>query len=380
MRWALLRAYGPLGRPFPRRFTADRVFSIAESLDLAARIAARTSRLALDAELGSESAERFRASRMATAAQSLALAIAARSVEVVAKSLAIPVAFLKFVALERSGLVAASSRAASDVDVLVPAKDAGRLQRELIRNGFTLSGSPGYEHQLPALISRDGAPIELHTMVLGVRLDGRRSASFESLARADLLLPASASGGSVPKPEVLLAHALVHGLAQHGAAPWAYPTLRVLSDVIDLGSASVTNGDGDDLARVLPWISRDVSRADLASITELRDRCLTGTYEDHELVRHAVAGISDEAYRRRLKVLGAGSSPSDGGLVVRAARSLVGAILLTRKQIDEVYGPPRSRWGYAARRIARPFDLAGRLVRYGLAAAAARLRSARLRS
>jgi hypothetical protein len=310
---------------------------------------------------------------MAAAAQGLALTATGRAVQEVARALRIPVAFLKFIALERSGFLAAGSRTASDVDVLVPSREAQRLQRELLRSGFVPTGSPGYEHQLPSLLCGNGIPVELHTMVLGLRLDGRRSASFEDLDQADLLLGSSESPGSfVPKPGVLLAHALVHGLAQHGAAPSAYPPLRVLSDVIDITAGAGVDGD---LARVQPLISRDVSTADLASITALRDLCVAGTYEDHELVRHAVAGLFDEGYRNRLKVLGAGSTPSDEGLSARAARSLFGALLLTKKQIDEVYGPPRSAWGYAARRIARPFDLARRLVRYGAAAAAARLRS-----
>jgi len=59
-----------------------------------------------------------------------------------------------------------------------------------------------------------------------------------------------------------------------------------------------------------------------------------------------------------------------GGSLVRAARALV----LTDAQIDIVYGPTRSRLGYMGRRLARPFDLVRRIVRYAAAAARVRLR------
>jgi hypothetical protein len=50
---------------------------------------------------------------------------------------------------------------------------------------------------------------------------------------------------------------------------------------------------------------------------------------------------------------------------VRLLRSLVGAVVLSDAQIDAIYGPPRGRLGYLGRRLARPFDLLGRLAGYG---------------
>jgi hypothetical protein len=53
-----------------------------------------------------------------------------------------------------------------------------------------------------------------------------------------------------------------------------------------------------------------------------------------------------------------GGSPLRGWLA--AARQ---ALLLSRSQVDAIYGRPTSAWGYAARRLWRPIDLARRALR-----------------
>jgi len=51
-------------------------------------------------------------------------------------------------------------------------------------------------------------------------------------------------------------------------------------------------------------------------------------------------------------------------------------VVLSRGQIDAIYGPQKSWRGYLFRRLARPFDLAWRLVRSLAAGIAVRSRRA----
>jgi hypothetical protein len=85
------------------------------------------------------------------------------------------------------------------------------------------------------------------------------------------------------------------------------------------------------------------------------------------LLRHHLAGALEPAYRRHLSLQELRHPLGDRGWLVAALRTAGVALLLSRPQIDAIYGPPRHRWGYAARRAARPFDLAWRAARALLA-------------
>ena len=82
------------------------------------------------------------------------------------------------------------------------------------------------------------------------------------------------------------------------------------------------------------------------------------------LLRHILAGRLDAEYEASLRLGFFRPQPSDRLPVVRFVRSVLGAVFLTRGQIDAIYGPPRRPLGYLGRRLARPFDLLRRLGRY----------------
>ncbi|HRY44945.1 MAG TPA: hypothetical protein P5164_13460, partial [Thermoanaerobaculia bacterium] len=82
------------------------------------------------------------------------------------------------------------------------------------------------------------------------------------------------------------------------------------------------------------------------------------------LVRHMVAGATDVSYGDGMKARrGFYRKLSDLPSPLVAVRFLWTATLLTRSQIDTIYGPPRSRLGYLGRQLARPFDLVARYLR-----------------
>src|SRR5205085_1762038 len=177
---------------------------------------------------------------------------------------------------------------------------------------------------------------------------------------------------ATPEPEVLAAHALVHGLGQHGYWPASYPLLKMVADLIDLDAL------GD---RALSWVARDVPPPEALAARRLVRRLTAGEDpagweegDEEVLLRHLLAGRLDPGYEQALRLGLFRPQPSERSRPVQLARAVLGAAFLTDAQIDAVYGPPRTRLGYLGRRLARPFDLLRRLGSYG--ARWARLRRA----
>ncbi|MFL6193510.1 MAG: nucleotidyltransferase family protein [Thermoanaerobaculia bacterium] len=363
VRWMLLRAFGPAGAPFPEPvdpFDPEAALAMARRFELSARIAARQGRERLAAELGAGAAAGFWRDRTAAAAAGLRLEAAARRVAEMAAALDVPLAFLKFVALEMAGVLAAGSRDACDVDVLVPRERAEDLWRALLGAGWRGSGLPEAEHQLPALQGPEGAVVEIHRLLPGVRLTGASSATFGELERLGFLeiLPAWPGRSSAPAPEVQAAHVLVHGLGQHGYWPASYSLLKMVADLIDLGALT---------ERAAQWVAKDVPAAEAEAVRRLGVCLEAGQEPDGSagtLLHHILAGRLDPDYEQSLRLGLFRSQPSDRSRPAQLGRAVLGAVFLTDAQIDALYGRPRTRLGYLGRRIARPFDLLLRLGRY----------------
>ncbi|HEV2843368.1 MAG TPA: nucleotidyltransferase family protein, partial [Thermoanaerobaculia bacterium] len=285
-----------------------------------------------------------------------------------AAPLGVPLAVLKFAALEGTGLLAGGSRGACDIDVLAPGGRAEDLQQALAGAGYRVSGMPEMEHQLPPLSAPSGAVVEIHRHLPGVRIGGGASATLAALDREGLLVPLPDQPGrcSAPVPEVQAAHVLVHGMGQHGYWPASYSLLKMVADLLDLGDEALT-------PRALAWIGRDVPAGEAEAVRRLCLRLVAwedpASWEAPEetLLRHILAGRLDAEYGRALRLGMFRPVPSDRPRPVQLARSVLDAVFLTDAQIDAVYGRPRTRLGYLGRRLARPFDLLFRLGSYGLA-------------
>jgi hypothetical protein len=290
--------------------------------------------------------------------------------------------FLKFAALELSGKLAPGSRSACDVDVLVPEEGAAALQAALAVSGFSPSTLPELEHHLSALAGPPGV-VELHRVLLGVRLAGPASATAEDLDRLGFLdfLPDLPGRAAVPSPAVAVAYTLVHGLGQHGWWPRSYPLFKMMADLADLGFGG--SGGAALVPTVGPWIAADVPPAEVEAARLLTAALAAGDdlagWGDAEtppalLLRHLLAGRLDPAYERSLRLGLFRAQPSDRPPAARLAQTLFRTVVLTRGQVDALYGPPRvGALGYLGRRLWRPVDLAGRLLRYGASAWKARL-------
>lgn len=360
----LLRAFGPVGAPFPGAIDPAEALAMARRFEVSARIAFRQGREHLAAELGEEAAAGFSGDRARTTASGLRLVELTREVAGISAGLGVPLALLKFAALEASGLEVAVHRPACDVDVLAPAGRARELQEALVRAGFRLSGLPEPEHQLPTLEHPAGGAVEIHRLLPGVRLDGGASATFEGLERCGLLSPCK-GGSFVPVPEAQAAYAVVHGLGQHGWWPSSYSLLKMVADLIDLSPEALT-------PRAVSWVERDIPRAEALAVRRLCEWLSAGDdpLEDGDapeavLLRHILAGRLDPGYESALRLGLFRAQPSDRPPLLRLARSVASTVFLTRAQVDAIYGPPRHSLGYLGRQLARPFDLLARLGKSG---------------
>ena len=378
MRWLLLRSFGPAGQAFEGAFDPQAALRLARTYSLASRVCARAPVGRLADELGEAIAGEFLGTYHRAAANDLLYEFLAGEVACTAQEIRAPAILLKHASLRFGGIVALGARGiAADLDVLVPMEQQPPLWRALLARGFRGTGPSRQDHHFPALIHPTGAVLELHTEIPGLRLNRR-----PGLGTANELIgrglcrraPGLPEGCYLLTREVMLAHVLVHGIAQHGFSPETYPLMRMVGDLLDLnfGTAALE----EFLAEPYQWISKFVSVAEVYAAAELCDCLVTGRLppvskapghaRTRQLLAHIIAGPVDLQYRQVLRVKGAGTLLGLGGKsVIGTATPLFHALFLTREQVDLIYGRPSGWLGYLGWRLWRPFDLVARFLRYG---------------
>lgn len=382
LRWVLLRAFAPPGIA-PAGEPLRGALALARRLGLASRIASRQDAALLVAEVGEEDARGFQRRRAATVANQLRSAATAEEVARRAEADGISLVLLKGFALEVSGRVTPGSRPAADLDLLVPEARLATLQATLAVAGFNASPTPAMEHQLPPLVAPAGGVVELHRCLLGVRLAGSaRSVTYDLLLKAGQLEPAPGwPGHFVPSRAVLLAHAAVHGLVQHGYSPDAYVALRLVADWIDL---SAPDSSATELETVTALVAGVLSVAEIQGLRELVERLAAGDLRllaenpasspAAGLLHHLLAGTLNEAYASALKLEMLVHPLSDSSYPVARLKALKNALLPTAEELEVLYGGWGGPWGRLGRRLWRPLDLALRTLRHaGRVLAGARL-------
>ncbi len=294
------------------------------------------------------------------------LTAVAREVAAVALERGIPVVLLKGAALGASMRVEPGSRWSSDVDVLVSEDAIEGLAAALVERGFRCAeGTLDCEHQLPPFEREAGERVELHRFLPGVTRPGeRRFVSLEALDAAGVLesLEGWPATTRVPRAGVLAAHALVHGIAQHGLSPRTYPLMRMLADLIDLGAAA---SDGEALmAEAQAWTVRHVNAEEVAAVRATVTALVAGRVESSPLLDHVLAGLLDDRYADSLKLRALGSEPSHRSPLAARAHAAWHAVFPGRARLAGL-SPGRST---ALGAVWRPFVVAARAAR-ALAAA-----------
>lgn len=376
VRWLLARALGPPAAELAGRdeVDSDRALDLGDRLDLLPRVGARTPPEVLERELGAQAAAVVRQRFQTTAAAAVQAEGLCRQLAPIARELGAPLIFLKGMALHLQGRAAPGARPLGDVDVLTTRNAAPLLRERLLTAGYRPTGFPPEPHQLSGVVHPAGVLLEIHTSMRGVRIGGAASATAPELVQRGLTrsAPGLPEGCHVPATDVLLSHLLVHGLAQHGLAPEAYPMARLLADLEDLG----LEREGWDawLEHGFGWVARDVSRREVEVARDLVLRLAAGAdpadvWEEGtqmaRLLRHVVLGALEEPYRQALKLRSQlHPPPREGGRLLERLRQALRAVWLTEAQIDVIYGRPRRRLGYLGWRLWRPVDLVLRTLRY----------------
>ena len=366
------RAFGPPEislEPVSRaeRETLDAGFL---GVDLAGRIWERTPRSILVKELTPDQLEEFEARFHASVALSLRHQEVARRVVEIAADENAQVLLLKGLALQLGGYSPPGSRLAADVDLLLSPVCTESVFQRLLEEGSQSLDLPAEPHHLRPLRHPLGSTVELHLHLRGVSLGGARMATLPDCVGSDHCVPVPefADGACIPSRELMIAHLLVHGVGQHGSAPESYPMVQLLGDLQDLGVGK----DGFSLSgnlQLLEWVGASVSQQEVVAVEELLgllesgelpSRILEGSRPSSILLRHIVAGQVREDYRQSLKLgrqLGTAAGPRSMRTTLRNAGR---ALWLTDGQVDIIYGPSKSRFGYLGWRLWRPIDLLAR--------------------
>lgn len=240
----------------------------------------------------------------------------------------------------------------------MPTASIDRLAAALRSRGFQQAdGVAECDHQLLPFERERGERVELHRFLPGVSRPGeRRFAGVEDLEAAGVLRPVAGwpEGTRVPNADVLAAHALVHGIAQHGLAPRSYPLMRMLADLIDLGATGLEGGAL--LARAHAWIARHVSLEEISAVHATVSALAAGRVENSALLDHVLAGLLDDRYVASLKLRGLGSEPSQRPQVVARSRAAWHALFPGRARLAGL-APGQST---ALGAVLRPFVVAWR--------------------
>jgi hypothetical protein len=365
LRWLVHRAFADPGLPAPDAVDGSWAVDLSRRLDLGSRIGARRAASGLGAEVGAHADALARAAHLVVAS-SLRYEGTLRQVAALASGLGVSVVVLKGFALSLLGVGPAGARAFGDLDLLVPVGRVVELRSALVAAGWAHSPLPASEHQEAPLTHPALGMIELHRVVPGVRPPGsRRSFDAETLLGAGLATPLAGFDGAVHAPSraILVAHALEHGLVQHGWAPGSYPLFRMLADLQDLSADR-------SLLREAGAFLRDLDDGDLAAIGDLVDALAAGTAFElppgpaRALFHHILAGTLDPSYALALKSDPRSMyTPTDLPYLPGVLLWIWKSVVISRVQVDAIYGPPKRPGGYLARQLLRPFDLALRLFR-----------------
>lgn len=371
LEWVVLRAFGGPDVSFPAPVYGAGAVDVARRLALLPRLVHAAGPGRLEAELGREAAAEALSEYRESALSSAKLVALARLAGRVAGARGIRVAALKHAALCLSGASSPAARGAVDADVLVSDAEAARLLEALAGAGIAVSASPAYEHQHRPLLHPRAGMLELHRHLPGVRPSPEESEMrLEDVVARGLAAPLSGGepGLLVPRPALLLAHALAHGLFQHGLEPAAYPAWKLLGDLADLRRAA-----GDRLLdEALPFVASEVEEGDARAAWELP--ALLGSVgagavlarpeaPEARLLAHLVRGALDPRYPATLKLRNLAAAPADRGGLPGLLRNAWHALAIGPSQARVLYGADTPA-KYVLALAARPFHLAARLVRY----------------
>ena len=302
LRWVLARAFGPLPGPPIELTDSTKAARWAGLLGLGERIASRLSRERLRRDLGETGASKLYVARDALAARTVLLQRLVERVATTALEIGASLVALKGIALIESGFAVCGARPLLDVDLLVEPERASALEAALLDSGFAHS-APAEGHHLPSLAVPGLGEVELHLYIPGLARGTHGRVTARLLSAEGLVRPSTRIRGlALPDPSVLGAHALAHGIDQHGLSAKAYPVTRLIADLIDLAAS-----DDWQPEQAEPWLRSSVSPRELRAIASLCDVLRAGDLgiagdDARALLHHTLAAVTSASYRRRQRL------------------------------------------------------------------------------
>lgn len=367
VRWVLSRAFASTFEDIPDALPSECLHE-ARRLGLLPRILSRHGRELIAAELGDDVARSAAQQLHRQMAAGLAIKQTQQHIAKSALERGFSFGILKFAALYELGFVSPATRAACDLDILVDPEDAKPFAAALISEGYLCPPRRVATHHPFILKSPTGTTVELHTRLPHVRTHpDRPGAELNTLKIAGLVFPSIACSPNVyvPTRELLAAHLVAHGIAQHGFDPRTYPSWRMVSDLAVMGYAD------DPALRVGAhrWIFHAVSEAELQAIATLI-KCLQldkleALWESDDdaalLLRHLVYVVTNERYRAQVELRHIGQAVREDGIMSVLRNYSTYALFLPEASLRRIYGDsPRS---LLMLRLVRPADFAYRGIR-----------------
>jgi len=377
LEWLIQRSFcrDRLGSEFAGGLNPEGAVSLVADLDLGGRLVTRAGVGPIRTEIGEVAADAVFSRYRGAAVNAVALEKWASRVEACASTMSIPVVMMKGIALQRQIDIQPGARTISDIDVLAPDDQARRLHSSLAQLGLRAPNVHEREHHLPALRNENGITVEIHTKLLGIRLNaGRSSATFQELADRGLCVydDLAGDGDSTWRldADVLVAHLIVHALIHHQHDPDGYVSLRLLGDLADLNWSEERWSEFRDRAAL--WLGRDIDADGLEAVGRLVlslgdgvpiQDILDQDREEALILRHLVASQIDPVYKEKLRAQRLTHRLTDRSaslnLVIRAKRNL----FLSGDEVEYRYGLQPTVSATWRRRIAHPFSVGYRVVK-----------------
>jgi hypothetical protein len=326
--------------------------------------------------VGEEASEFLRQSSLSVAARAVLVGQVCDEIGGAAEAAGVPIILLKGAALLAGGYAAADSRAMADIDILVDPPHAARLKSELVNRAFSLAEPLGSDHDLLLAVHESGLVVEGHRWIPGMDLEKGVPAAASDLIRRGLCVNQRPDSDYylLPNRAVLMAHALAHGIAQHGLAPDKYPILRMLADLQDLAPGEAEWRAFEESAG--GWLDCSVSADEIAAVRKLLRHLaaaedlpalVEASRPEALILRHVVAGATDDTYRNAIRARHRMVGASGDSTLSKVSDLISSGLFLTRAQIDHIYGAPQSPLGYWGWRFWRPFHLVIRACHYAWA-------------
>lgn len=278
--WVLRRAFeNPIPSDVPLADPAE-ALACAKRHQLVGRIVSRTKLDDLTRELGSEVVAEFKKGYASVAVDSLRLEATVRQCAKLAAARGTRLLCLKGAALHLQRICRPGVRSACDVDLLVDEGRAEDMWHALVRSGWIpLKPAKEQHFHLRGLVPPGGGqPVELHTRLWGLSLDGGDSVRLADLDAARLVTPIPGNEMLfAPEAVSLWAHVLVHAFALHWGQPLHHCFLRAIGDLVDIEDSA---GGFSDSARTsgLNTVQSSLPRSRLRKVLGLVDCLRAGDF------------------------------------------------------------------------------------------------------